>query len=256
MLFTLLAAAALAAPATPDKAEREVRAVFSQIAELTRRQAGQDARTIASLNRAITSLRPRVTRLGAAAVAALAAIASDPRESVSVRIWAISFAALIEDPAAFPFMRRLLLDDGQPAALRASAAGDITRLRLDPELPRRALCAAIEDSKTEGLLLRAVLFELSTRGCPDAAGLNRWAVHFGSRPSEKDARCVSWILSALGRSRSASSAEALLDLFSYYQPGSWQRKTALDALLALPPELGSYRTEALRRLKHAPESRP
>ena len=253
MLLSFFVAAALAAP--PD-AEREVRVVFAEIAELTRRQERQDSRTISSLNHAIESLRPRVTNLGAAAVPALGGIAKDPSQTVSMRLWALSFAGLIRDPSAFPWMKQILLDARESPALRADAAADIGLLAIDPHTVGAALCQTLAGPNLDALVFRQVLHDLSTRGCPDAAPLNRWAAHFGSRPSGKDAQYVRWLLSALERSRSASSAKALTELFSYYQPGSWERKKAFEALLALPPELSAYRERALRLQKGVQESEP
>lgn len=237
--------------AEAPSAEREVSEAFDRITQIIRRQEERDGQTTTS-NDEIESLKFRVVRLGRPAVAPLGLIAQDRRRPTTVRRWALHFAVYIGDPSAIPFTERILLDPAQPVPLRSDAATHLLSLDGKGDKALKAVCSVIEDSRLDGRLLRKLLIELSRRGCPDTRALARWAVRFGPRPSREDAHNAHWILEALERSRSASAAKALLDLFRFYPPGSKERQRALDALLRLPPELSAYRRKALKAMSSPP----
>ena len=228
MLAALLLAAQAAAADAPS--------LISRAAALVEAQRGKTADEARVFERRLEALDKEARRLGPSAAAPLASAAQDARRPVLLRLWMIVYLQSLEDPEAFPYLRKLLLDRAEPDLLRGAAARAIGAAPVSPLARRRALCAALNaDPGREAL--QESLFLLQKLGCEDAAPLEHWAV--AEPPASERA------FAALARSPSPSAVPALSRLFDRFKPGSVERGRALVALAAHAASLDPERVRQM-----------
>lgn len=238
MTWALLLALALPAGArTPDAV---VAQAMARAEKLVAAQKGKDAWERSDLDRAALKLYADIKPLGWKAAPALAAAVSERKRPAKVRLFAVSFLALIRDPAAFAPLEDILLDPEQDPGVRALAAQSLPGQGASDAAVSAALCAAIAQKDLPREVLDDVMLALSRYGCADPSALARLARSFGPRPAGKDLAVSAAALAALGRSRGNPSAKELLELVSYFPARGEARAAAISALHARRAELAAW----------------
>lgn len=239
MTPALLLALALPAAAAQSP-EAVVSRVIARAEKLVAAQKGVDARTIRDLDREAEGLYKDIKPLGWKAAPALAAAVSERKRPAKVRLFAVSFLALIRDPAAFPPLEDILLDREQDPAVRALAAQSLPGQDAPDAAVSKALCGALAQENLPREVLDDVMMSLGRLGCREPAAPARLARSFGPRPAPKDLPVVAAALGVLGRSRGAASGKALLDLVAYFPARGEARAAAIKALDARREEISKW----------------
>lgn len=245
---------ALALPASARTPEAVVARTMARAEKLVAAQKGKDAWERRDLDRAVQGLYADIKPLGWKAVPALAAAAADLKRPAKVRLFATSFLGLTADPAALPHLESLLLDRGQDAFVRSTAAQSLPGLGAGDAATSMALCAALTQADLPVEVLREVLRPLPSLGCLDPKPLARVARSFGPRPDAQGLAVVRPALAALGRSFAMEPGRELLALISYFPARGEARAAAIAALdsrreptaVWLKPEALPVVVEALR----------
>jgi hypothetical protein len=224
MLAALLLAACAAAADAPS--------LIARAATLVQAQRGKTADEARLLERRLEALNTEARQLGPKAAAPLAAAAGDARKPALLRLWMIVYLQSLEDPEAFPHLRKLLLDRAQPDLLRGAAARAIAAAPVSAMARRRALCASLT-AEPGREALREALFSLQKLGCDDPGALERWAA--------SDERAIA----ALSRSPSPPAVPALSRLFDRFKTGSVERGRVLAALAPHAAFLDAERARAM-----------
>jgi len=231
---------ALCVSASAQRPQTVVASVLARAEQLVAGQKGKDASEIRDLDRQAEALSSELKPLGWRAAAALGAAVQDLKRPEKVRLYAASFLGLIRDPAAFAPLEDILLNPEQPATVRALAAQSLPGQGTDDASVSRALCAALAPEDLPREVLEATLLSLSRLGCPDPGALARIARAYGPRPRKKDLAVAAAAMSALGRSRGAASAKALLELVGRFPPQGDVRAAAITALDARRAEIAAW----------------
>ena len=211
-------------------ASYKVDSLISRASALVQAQQNKPADEVRVLDHQLGSLAAEAVKLGYTAAAPLAQAAADPKRPVKLRLWLIIYLQSLEDPGAFPLLKRLLLDPGQPDILRGAAARAVAAAPVSARTKRRALCAAL-DAKPERETLLETLFSLARLGCEDPAGLELWAFETRLRPEGDEEKRVMLAIAALGRTPTLTALDSLDRLFAHFITGSDQRRLILEALL-------------------------
>lgn len=238
--MTLALLLALSLPASAQAPEEAVAKVMKRVERLVASQKGKDAREIGGLDREAEALSKELKPLGWKSAPALAAAAQDLKRPEKVRLFAASFLSLIRDPAAFPALEDILLNQDQAPVVRAVAAQSVGGQGASDAAVGRALCAALAQETLPREVLSDALLSLSRLGCAEPAALVRVARAYGPRPGVKDLPLVAAALGTLGRSRGAVSGKALLGLVAYFPPEGDARAAAIRALDARRAELANW----------------
>lgn len=231
---------ALAAPAFAQAPEAVVARTMARAEKLVAAQKGKDAWERRDLDLAVQDLYADIKPLGWKASPALGAAAADLKRPAKVRLFAVSFLALIRDPAAFAPLEDILLDPEQDPGVRALAAQSLPGQGAPDAAVSAALCAALAQKDLPRETLDDVMLALSRYGCPEPAPLSRAARSFGPRPAGKDLSVAAAALAALGRSRGNASGKELLALASYFPARGDARAAAISALHARRAELATW----------------
>lgn len=244
MIATLLFA--LTAPLSAQTPQAPVARVMARAEKLAASQKGKDAREIGDLDRQAENLYRELKPLGWKAIPDLAAAAQDLKRPAKIRLLAVSFLALTQDPAALPPLEDILLNSEEEPFIRALAAQSLPGLGAPDAAVRKALCEALAQDNLPREVLSDALIPLTRLGCPAPVALARVARSFGPRPGEKDLPLVGAALAALGRSRGADSGKALLALISYFPAQGAARSAAIQALASRRAEIAAWlKPEAL-----------
>ncbi len=254
-LGLLLAALLLTLPparaAAPAEAARlEILRIFKDIDASCREQETASRERAAALERRVRAFKSLVLKWGPAGAPVLGEIALDKKRARKTRLWALSFASLTGDAAAFAPLESILLDrEAHPdlrqaaasyaAALPDSAAGAARR--------RRSLCAPLSEENLPRPFLLELAHHAGRLGCDDGPALDAHARSFGHRPENLDGRAVRDLISALGKSADARAPELLVGLLDHYPSLSPQRVAILKALLARPEPPPAASAGALRK---------
>lgn len=238
MTWALLLALALNASAQTPHAV--VARTMARAEKLVAAQKGKDAWERRDLDRAAQSLYQDIKPLGWKAAPALAEAVADLKRPPKVRLFAVSFLALIRDPAAFPPLEDILLNPEQDPGVRALAAQSLPGQGVPDATVSKALCAALAQERLPREVLDDAMMSLGRYGCRDHAGLVRVARSFGPRPAAKDLPVVVAALGALGRSRGAASGKELLALIGWFPARGDARAAAIRALDARRSEVASW----------------
>lgn len=245
---------ALALNATAQTPQAVVARTMARAEKLVAAQKGKDAWERRDLDRQAEGLYKDIKPLGWKAAPALAAAVADLKRPPKVRLFAVSFLALIRDPAAFPPLEDILLNPEQDPTVRALAAQSLPGQGAPDASVSKTLCAALAQKDLPREVLDDVMMSLGRYGCVEPAALVRLARSFGPRPGAKDLPVVAAALAALGRSRGAASGKELLGLIGWFPARGEARAAAIRALDArraevadwLAPEALPVVTEALR----------
>lgn len=238
MIFALLLA--LSAPASAQTPHAVVAKVMARAEKLVAAQKGKDAREIRDLDRQAEDLSKELKPLGWRAAPALGAAVSDLKRPEKVRLFAVSFLGLIRDPAAFPPLEDILLNQDLSPSLRALAAQSLPGQGAPDAAVSKALCAALAQEDLPREVLSGALLSLSRLGCADPAALTRIARAFGPRPTGKDLAIVTAAIAILGRSRGTASGKALFALIVHFPPQGEPRAAAIAALDARRAEISTW----------------
>lgn len=238
MIAALLLALSVSASAQPPQAV--VAQTMARAEKLVAAQKGKDASEIADLDRQAENLSKDLKPLGWKAAPALGAAAQDLKRPEKVRLFAVSFLALIRDPAAFPPLEDILLNVELSPSLRSLAAQSLPGQGAPDAAVSKALCAALAQEDLPREVLSEVLLSLSRLGCPDPGALERLARAFGPRPDKKDLLVVNASLAVLGRSRGAASGKVILALVGHFPPLGEPRAAAIKALDARRAEIATW----------------
>jgi hypothetical protein len=251
-----LSVSSLAAPAKPIPVQQ----IIAEASSLVSSQQDKPANETRDLDRRLDALGAEAAKSGYKAVPALAQGVFDSRNPLKLRIWLLAYLQAVHDPAAFPPLRRLLLDSAQPDLLREAAARALAACPVAASARSRALCAALGADPGPELRLQA-LFEASALGCEQPAVLEVWAGAGGGRPSGRAAAEAGHALDALEHSRSLEALESLDRLSRRYARGTPQRGRVIRALAArardLKPDLTRWSDRARALLSEearAPEN--
>ena len=231
---------ALSLPASALTPEAAVARAMARAEKLVSAQEGKDAWERRDLDRAAQDLYAGIKPLGWKAAPALAAAVSDLKRPAKVRLFAVSFLALIRDPAAFPYLEDILLDKEQDPAVRALAAQSLPGQGAPDAAVSRALCGALSQEALPREVLDDVLMSLGRLGCRDHAAPARLARSFGPRPDGKDLPVVTAAVGVLGRSRGSESGKALLGLVGHFPARGEARAAAIKALDARRAEAATW----------------
>lgn len=231
---------ALALPASAQTPQAVVERTMARAGKLVAAQKGKDAWERRDLDRAAQALYADIKPLGWKAAPALGAAVFDRKRPAKVRLFAVSFLALIRDPAAFAPLEDILLDPEQDPGVRALAAQSLPGQGASDAAVSGALCAALTQKELPREVLDNVMLALSRYGCTEPAALARVARSFGPRPAGKDLAVAAAALAALGRSRGSASGKELLALASYFPARGDARAAALKALDARRAELAAW----------------
>lgn len=231
---------ALALPASAETPQAVVERVMARAEKLVAAQKGKDARDVRDLDRRAEGLHRDLQPLGWKAAPALAAAASDRKRAPKVRLFAVSFLALIRDPAAFPPLEDILLDPEQDPGVRALAAQSLPGQGAPDAAVSRALCGALAQEGLPREVLADVMMSLGRYGCRDSAALVRLARSFGPRPGAKDLPLAAGAISALGRAHGRVSGRELLDLVAHFPARGEARAAAIKALDARRAEISTW----------------
>jgi len=238
MTFALLLALAL--PLRAELPEAVVKRVIARADKLVAAQKGKDAREIRDRDQEAERLYRQVKPLGWKAGPALAASTQNLKLPAKVRLLAASFLGLIRDPAVFPPLEDILLNQEQAPVVRASAAQSLPGQGAPDAAVSKALCAALAQPELPREVLSEVLLTVSRLGCLDAAPLVRIARSFGPRPVPADLPLAVFVLQALGRMHGSESGVVLLDMVGYYPPLGETRAAAIRAIDARRAELAAW----------------
>jgi HEAT repeat protein len=238
--MTLALLLALSLPASAQTPQAVVSRAIARAEKLVAAQKGVDARTIRDLDREAEGLYKDIKPLGWKAAPALAAAISDRRRPAKVRLFAVSFLALIRDPAAFPPLEDILLDKEQDPTVRALAAQSLPGQGAPDASVSAALCGALAQEDLPREVLDDVMMSLGRLGCRETPALVRLARAFGPRPGAKDLPVVTAAIGTLGRSRGAASGRELLALVGHFPPRGEARAAAIKALDARRPEIARW----------------
>jgi hypothetical protein len=238
MIATLLLALCL--PASAETPQAVISRALARAEKLVAAQKGKDAREIRDLDTEAENLSKDLKPLGWKAAAALGASVQDLKRPEKVRLFAVSFLGLIRDPAAFPPLEDILLNQEQTPSVRAMAAQSLPGQGAPDAAVSKALCAALAQADLPREVLSEIMLPLSRLGCPEPAALERLARSFGPRPDGKDQPLVIAALAALGRSHGTASGRAILSLITYFPSIGEPRASAIKALDARRAEIASW----------------
>lgn len=239
-MISALLSLALAAPASAQAPQAVVAKVLARAEKLVAAQKGKDAREIRDLDRQAEDLSKELKPLGWKAAPALGAAVLDLKRPEKVRLFAVSFLALIRDPAAFPPLEDILLNQDLSPSLRALAAQSLPGQGAPDAAVSKVLCAALAQESLPREVLSDTLQSLARLSCPDPAALLRIAHSFGPRPAGKDLAIVNASIAVLGRSRGAVSGKALIGLIGHFPPQGGPRAAAIAALDARRAEISTW----------------
>ena len=244
------ARAAAPAPAPAGAARTEILRIFKDIDAAFREQEHAGPERSAAIERRVRAFKSLVLKWGPAGAPVLGEIALDKKRTRKTRLWALSFASLTGDAAAFAPLETILLDREAHPDLRQAAASYMAALPAAAASAgslRRSLCAPLSEEN----LPRALILELShhagRRGCDDGPALDARVRAFGHRPSGLDGRAVRDLISALGKSADEQAPTLLVGLLDNYPSLSPQRVAVLRALLARPEPPPAGAASALRK---------
>lgn len=238
MIPALLIALSVSASAQPPHAV--VASVLARAETLVAEQKGKDVSEIRDLDRRAQALSSELKPLGWRAAPALGAAVQDLKRPEKVRLYAASFLGLIRDPAAFAPLEDIMLNQEQPATVRALAAQSLPGQGATDASVSKALCLALAQEDLPREVLEEVLLSLSRLGCPDPGALSRVARAYGTRPGKKDLALVAAAISVLGRSRGATSGKALLELVGRFPALGDSRAAVIMALDARRSEIAAW----------------
>ena len=227
---------------------------MAKVDALVAREAGQDARVIAGLDREALAQYKSLAPYGWKAAAPLGDAADDRKRAPKSRFFAVFFLGKLHDAATFEPLSKVLLDVDQDPDARVSAAQGVAELDVAPEARRKTLCAAVAEPELPRSALDEALIALTRLGCPEPAPLERAARLFGPRPSGADFIDVRRALEALAKSRGEAPVRRLFVLADYYPSRTPARAAAVGALAtrqkdlvtALAPEAFPVVRELLR----------
>lgn len=250
LLAAVLSLSPARAAAPAEAARIEILRIFKDIDAACREQESASRERAAAIERRVRAFKALVLKWGPAGVPVLGEIALDKKRARKTRLWALSFASLTGDAAAFAPLETILLDrEAHPdlrqaaasyaAALPDSAAGAARR--------RRSLCAPLSEENLPRPFLLELAHHAGRLGCDDAPALEARARGFGHRPSGLDGRAARDLISALGKSADERASESLVGMLDHYPGLSPQRVAILRALLARPEPPPAASAAALRK---------
>ncbi|MBI2788123.1 MAG: hypothetical protein HYX59_05520 [Elusimicrobia bacterium] len=231
---------ALALNASAQTPQAVVARAMARAEKLLAAQKGKDAWERRDLDRQAEGLYKDIKPLGWKAAPALAAAVADLKRPPKVRLFAVSFLALIRDPAAFPPLEDILLNPEQDPGVRALAAQSLPGQGAPDASVSKALCAALAQKDLPREVLDDVMLSLGRYGCLEPAALVGLARSFGPRPGAKDLPVVAAALGALGRSRGSASGTARLGLMGGVPARGAARAAAIRALDARRTEVADW----------------
>lgn len=231
---------ALALNASAQTPQAVVARTMARAEKLVAAQNGKDAWERSDLDRQAEGLYKDIKPLGWKAAPALAAAVADLKRPPKVRLFAVSFLALVRDPAAFPPLEDILLNPEQDPTVRALAAQSLPGQGAPDASVSKTLCATLAQKDLPREVLDDVMMSLGRYGCVEPAGLVRLARAFGPRPGAKDLPVVAAALGALGRSRGAASGKELLALIGWFPARGDARAAAIKALDARRAEVADW----------------
>jgi hypothetical protein len=217
----LLAALAWASP------EKEASALLEKARLLLESQANKPADEIRALDRKIMALGPEAAKLGWRAVPVFSKAALDRGAPPKLRLFALSYLALLREPAALPAFTAVLTDASAPAFLRESAAESLANLPISAAARRKSLCLSLD--------VKRALAEAASLGCDEVAPLKE--------PAEKGDLHA---LSALGRTLPLEAVRLMLELLPRFRADSEQRVLLIRALAKRPSEIRLLGPESAR----------
>jgi hypothetical protein len=246
LLLVLFAAFARAQDPAADVAR-----ALARVDRLVAQEAGRDASAVAVLDRRAIAVFKDVALLGWRAAAPLGEAARDPKRRAKTRLFAVTFLARLNDPAAFEPLSSVMLDDEQDADVRLSAAQGLEALDVPPDAPRKAFCSALGRPGLPRPVFDETLIALTRLGCVDPAPLERAARRFGPRPGGRDLVAARRALDALARSPGQAPLRRLLALEDYFPSRSAARAAAIEALAERPADLAALAPQALPVVRDA-----
>lgn len=217
----LLAALAFASP------EKSAAAIVERARLLLESQANKPADEIRALDRKIMALGAEAGKLGWRAVPVFSKAALDQAAPAKLRLFALSYLAVIRDPGAFPAFASVLADPSAPSFLRESAAESLANLPVSAASRRQALCAALD--------VRRALAEVERLGCETPGPLKEPA-SAGSLSA----------LEALGRTLPLDAVRLMLELLPRFPPASEQRVSLIRSLSKRADDLRLLGLESAR----------
>ncbi|MFI5347108.1 MAG: hypothetical protein ACHQ51_12110 [Elusimicrobiota bacterium] len=241
-MIRLAPALLLAAAAHATAPQATVSKVMSRVDALAAKEPGHDARFIDGLDKKAEALFAEIKPLGWRAAAPLGDAAKDLKRPEKSRLFAVTFLSKLNDPSAFPPLSAVFLDPAQGEDVRLAAAQGLIALDVPPQAARRTFCALFAEQDPPRTVLTEGLIAAARLGCDDSAPLTRAARAFGPRPSGADMNDARRALTALGRSRGAAPARALLGLIVWFPSGGDARAAAVKAL-------GEHRDDLATSLK-------
>jgi hypothetical protein len=244
----------LAVPARAQTPAAKVANAMARVDALTAQESGKDARDVAALDLRAEAVFKDVAPLRWRAAAPLGEATRDAKRSPKSRLFAVTFLARLNDPAAFVPLSGVLLDADQDPETRLSAAQGLAALDVAPGAARKAFCAAAAQPGLPRPVLDETLIALDRLGCGEPAPLEKAARAYGPRPEGRDLVTARRALLALARSRDDASVRRLLALAGYFPSRSGGRAAAIEALgtrrddlaTALAPEARPFVRDALR----------
>ncbi|MFI5348630.1 MAG: hypothetical protein ACHQ2Z_03730 [Elusimicrobiota bacterium] len=231
-----------------------VQLAMAQVDALVSKEPGQDAQTVAGLDRRAEDVYKKISPLGWRAAAPLGEAAGDLNRPAKTRLFAVTFLSKLHDPACLAPLSEVLLEPRQDPEARLSAAQGLAALDAPPEAVRKTLCAAVPQPELPRPVLDEALIALTRLGCGEPAPLEYAARLFGPRPDGRDLVTVRRALDGLARSRGLEPLRRLFVLAAYFPPQSGARAATLTALetrrtdlaAALAPEAVPVVRDALR----------
>lgn len=217
----LLAALAFASP------EKSAAALMDKARSLLESQANRPADEIRELDRKIMAQGAEAAKLGWRAAPVFTRTALDKTANAKLRLFALSYLALLRDPAALPAFAGVLAEASAPDFLRESAAESLANLPVSAAARRKALCSALE--------VKRALAEVAGLGCEDAAPL-------AGPAGRGDLQA----LSALGRTLPLDAVRLMLELLPRFRAASEQRVVLVRALAKRPDDLRVLGLESAR----------